>query len=285
MSRLTLLAVAAALVITACSSGDGTPPDSSADRPVTSVDGFAAIGPLEAATGSVPRFEWSPINGAAAYRLAVLGPDGPIWAWEGTETSVNLGGLTSERPEDMPGPVIVDGTSWSVAAIDATGNILDLVGPIILSTATITPSTASANPTSTSEATADQLPNPCIAITQEAIDALFGGAGPQGVERDVPGPGGVIGGRSCVWSQGVATLNAAVFAKPGFLLPLDICNYCETVDGLGDEAWGGETDLGSGNATLAIIVNGRGIQLSADGLGFTIEQLQELAAPILADLS
>lgn len=82
-------------------------------------------GPPTEGAGEVPTFEWKAAEGAASYRLVVLDPNGgPIWAWEGSETTVNLGGLPAERPVGEGGPVIVQGSSWSVAALDAGGHVV-----------------------------------------------------------------------------------------------------------------------------------------------------------------
>jgi hypothetical protein len=83
------------------------------------------VAPPTEGAGEVPSFEWRSVQGAEFYRLVVLDPSqGPIWAWEGTETSVNLGGLPGERPTGDGGPVIVAGSSWSVAALDADGHVV-----------------------------------------------------------------------------------------------------------------------------------------------------------------
>lgn len=80
--------------------------------------------PTEGA-GEVPAFGWTAVAGASAYRLVVLGSDGgPIWAWEGTETTVNLGGLPGDRPVGEAGPVIEAGSSWTVVALDAEGHVV-----------------------------------------------------------------------------------------------------------------------------------------------------------------
>jgi hypothetical protein len=72
-------------------------------------------------------FEWQPVEGAVTYRLWVLNAEGePIWAWEGEDTSVRLGGLEEERPEGHPGPVITPGSTWTVSALDADGHALAL---------------------------------------------------------------------------------------------------------------------------------------------------------------
>lgn len=82
------------------------------------------LGPPEARAGEVPLFTWERVEEAATYHLVVLGPDGPLWAWEGEETEVLLGALPFERPPGMGGPVIVAGTCWSVVALDADGHVV-----------------------------------------------------------------------------------------------------------------------------------------------------------------
>lgn len=275
MRRMAVL-VALLMLLGACAS------DSAA--PQVGVAGLSLLGPYEAEVGTVPRFEWSDVDGAAKYRLVVLGPQGPIWAWEGTETSVNLGGLTGDRPELMPGPVVEAGTSWSVAAFDASGAVLDIVGPIEIAPAGTSATTEPESTTTLGEVLSEDLPDPCALVPQEAIDEIFGENAPVGEPGDVMGPGNTSGGRQCSWSRGIPTLWAYIFIRPGFLTPMEMCDYCETIDGYGDEAWAGETDLGSGGSLIAISVAGLGVQLSADGLGVTVEQLEPIAAAVLAGL-
>jgi hypothetical protein len=57
--------------------------------------------------------------------LVVLDGNGELlWAWNGPGTKVNLGGLPGERPEGVSGPVISQGSSWSVIAFDESGKTL-----------------------------------------------------------------------------------------------------------------------------------------------------------------
>lgn len=71
--------------------------------------------------GLKPGFEWQTVNGAVRYALLVYHPNGqPYWAWEGSGTSVYLGGGDSQAPpEDSAGPILLDGMSWGVMAFDA----------------------------------------------------------------------------------------------------------------------------------------------------------------------
>lgn len=65
-----------------------------------------------------PVFVWTRVPKAAMYSLVVYTPDDlPYWAWEGTKTSVPLGGLPRLAP-NSPGPRIVKGMSWGVVAYD-----------------------------------------------------------------------------------------------------------------------------------------------------------------------
>jgi hypothetical protein len=115
------------LLLTACTGGgDG---GGQGDPPPPVVPGIDAVVELVAppaeGAGKVPTFEWKPVSGAERYRLAVLdAKDRPIWSWEGSETTVALGGLTVERPAGEAGPVIAPGSSWLVAALDAEGHVL-----------------------------------------------------------------------------------------------------------------------------------------------------------------
>jgi hypothetical protein len=78
------------------------------------------LDPGSTGAGPAPLFRWGAVEGAATYRLTVLGPDGPRWAWEGEATEIRYGGVD----EDQAGPVIVPGSWWSVAALDAAGDLV-----------------------------------------------------------------------------------------------------------------------------------------------------------------
>lgn len=104
-----------------------SPPPSTmppADPLVAGVDIIQVRSPQGGAAGATPQFRWEQVETAEDYRLVVLGPDGPIWAWQGTETSVWLGGFTVEPPPGATSLAIVDDTCWSVVARDAEGSIL-----------------------------------------------------------------------------------------------------------------------------------------------------------------
>jgi len=82
------------------------------------------LGPPESGAGEAPLFRWKPVAGVARYTLAVIGPDGPLWAWQGEETEIYLGGLPFERPPGWSGPVIVAGSCWSVIARGSDGHVM-----------------------------------------------------------------------------------------------------------------------------------------------------------------
>ncbi len=100
------------------------------------VDGLAPIellGPPETDAGAAPLFSWGAVDGAATYRLALLGPEGPIWSWTGETTEVYLGGLEFEQPAGWAGPQLVDGSCWSVSAHDAAGDVIAVSGFVSVS--------------------------------------------------------------------------------------------------------------------------------------------------------
>jgi hypothetical protein len=105
---------------------EGEAPSNEADRPGGSViegDILLTAPPVEGA-GDIPTFAWESVQGATAYRLGVLDADGElVWAWEGPETSVVLGGVPGRQPAEG-GPVITPGSSWSVIAFDGRGLIV-----------------------------------------------------------------------------------------------------------------------------------------------------------------
>ena len=133
MRRLVLLALAVLMVLGACTGGGagdggttagdgGNGPEPVGGGPVEATVELTA--PPEEGAGEVPTFGWEPVAGAAAYRLVVLDAEGrAVWAWEGPETSVALGGVP-DRPEGAEGPVLTAGSTWTVAALGADGHVV-----------------------------------------------------------------------------------------------------------------------------------------------------------------
>jgi hypothetical protein len=56
--------------------------------------------------------------------VVIDGNGAMLWAWNGPETRVNLGGYPDKRPEGVSGPEITAGSSWSVSAFDQAGKPL-----------------------------------------------------------------------------------------------------------------------------------------------------------------
>lgn len=135
MRRFVLLGLATvALVVAACGSDSGEPPEGSGGNGSGSGDIFTLprpalfadlpkvelVAPGRANAGAAPTFEWEAVSGAEAYRLFVLAPDGPTWAWTGEGTSVRYGGVEA----GVPGPALMAGSWWSVAALDTDDGVI-----------------------------------------------------------------------------------------------------------------------------------------------------------------
>jgi hypothetical protein len=83
--------------------------------------------------GERPDFAWEPVDGASAYKITVLAPDGSFyWGWLGPETSVPLGGFP-KLIDGATGPRVVSGMTWTVVALDADLVPLAVGGPASLS--------------------------------------------------------------------------------------------------------------------------------------------------------
>lgn len=79
----------------------------------------------EQGVGAYPLFEWTVVPGAARYLLFVFDADGVMfWAWEGSATSVYLGGLDQPPTPGSMGPALDVPMSWAVIAFDAGGNLV-----------------------------------------------------------------------------------------------------------------------------------------------------------------
>jgi hypothetical protein len=155
--RLVLLGAAGALVLGTIGCGDSAGPfDTAAGQPTTtgqatttSTTGAATettgqtdttgtggqylpIGgtPIEQLTpeqgaGAYPFFEWAAVPEAAFSLLFVFDTNGvTYWAWEGTATSVYLGGLDQPPTPGSMGPVLDAPMTWAVIAFDATDNLI-----------------------------------------------------------------------------------------------------------------------------------------------------------------
>lgn len=134
MIRRSLPLLVLSLALAACgsspspgSSVDGAPAERSAldwSRPsvLSELPAVTLLGPAEVDAGTTPVFEWSPVDGATRYQLAVLGPEGVRWAWEGTATRIRYGGDETTAGS----PQLAAGSWWNVVAVAASGEAIAL---------------------------------------------------------------------------------------------------------------------------------------------------------------
>lgn len=119
--RFWMASVALALALAGCVGAEqsGSPIDAPGIE--TTVE---LVGPPTTGAGSIPTFEWSAVDDASVYRLAVMDDDGAaVWAWEGSATSIILGAVPG-REEGDGGPILTSGSTWSVVALDADGHVI-----------------------------------------------------------------------------------------------------------------------------------------------------------------
>ncbi len=118
--RFGMAVVALALALTGCV---GQP----AGSPITAPGIESTVelkAPSATGAGQIPTFEWSAVDGASVYRLAVKDAGGnATWAWEGSATSIVLGAFPG-REEGDGGPILTSGSTWSVVALDADGHVI-----------------------------------------------------------------------------------------------------------------------------------------------------------------
>lgn len=138
------------------------------------------LAPAEFDAGRAPTFEWSPVDTAATYRLSVLAPDAPTWAWLGSATKVRYGGV----PEGANGPSLRPGSWWSVTALTGDGSVL-----AVSDLRAVSP-------------TDDRGPDPLWAAASTATDAATGDAVEGDTASTTPAPEaatapGPIAGRAC----------------------------------------------------------------------------------------
>lgn len=141
-TRIGVAGAALVLLLAACGGSDsvettidGAPPTSAATvadpaavptgQPLAPSDfpHVTALGPSTTNAGEVPTFSWDPAPEAATYHLVVLGPELPLWAWQGTDSEVTFG-LPERLADPNSGPQIAAGSCWSVIALDADGTAI-----------------------------------------------------------------------------------------------------------------------------------------------------------------
>jgi hypothetical protein len=84
--------------------------------------------------GDRPALSWSPVAGAAGYRVVLLDAGRrPYWSWQGTTSTVVVGGTEKPMPPAAGGPRVVKGSTWSVVALDDAGQPVALSAPRAIS--------------------------------------------------------------------------------------------------------------------------------------------------------
>jgi hypothetical protein len=203
------------------------------------------LDPPVSGAGPAPVFRWRPVDGAATYRLAVLGPEGPRWGWEGPDPSIRYGAVE----EAQRGPVIVPGSWWSVAAIDPIGDVLAVSdlrpvsptgergpAPVWLpgsgsAAATAAPAEApatapSAEPTAPAGPVTTETVQPCSLLTTDQVVATLGGEWSAPEESLYPnGKGG-----SCSWTFGSSPMGGGLSVS------------ISKVEAYNPAGWNGESD-------------------------------------------
>jgi hypothetical protein len=259
--RVIAAAMAAAAVLAACGGGSApaaapaAAPTAPAAVPAaapagvaTTIDRPAALADLASVelrepgvtdAGPAPVFAWDAVDGAATYRLSVLGPDGPRWAWEGDATSIRYGGVE----DGQAGPAIVAGSWWSVSAMDPSGelvaaSVLRRVSPDTdpgpepawaggpaqaVDAAAGTAAAASEGP---SGPVTTETVRPCSLVTTEQVAATLGGEWSAPEESVYPhGKGG-----SCSWTYPASEFGGGVSIS------------VSRAEAYNPEGWNGETD-------------------------------------------
>lgn len=186
-----LLALAVAL-LAGCS---GSEPAAAPTQPrAAALDGYASVtltAPAATDAGPSPSFAWKPVDGAAEYRLAVVGADGPVWAWAGPETTVLFGAYADAPAEGVGALRLQTAAWWSVAAFDADGALLAISDHRAVAPDASVPAPWADESRGAEEASAEAsapLASACDLFTDAEAEAFLGGAlagaGEGGVESD-----------------------------------------------------------------------------------------------------
>jgi len=199
------------------------------------------LAPAELGAGRAPDFAWSSVDGANSYRLSVLGPDGPAWAWQGADTSVRYGGV----PAGTSGPSLRAGSWWSVSAYNSTGELLALSELRAVSPedeAGPAPSWAQAadeaggttdaatDPSTPAPGPVDAASEPCQLLTGDEITDAIKGDWPE------PKQGGMGDFGFCDWTSANGTL-LSLTVDPAANYNPDGWGADQTIDDLGSTAY------------------------------------------------
>jgi hypothetical protein len=255
-SSRTVLALAIALSILASCGGD--PGGESADGPRSGVPGptvtVAVPSALESlptveltepgssAVGETPRFGWRPVEGAAEYRLVVTDATGPVWAWQGPETTVRFGGVDDPQPGYI-GIRLLDPGWWSVAALDGDGRVMAVSVRRSVSPDERTPGDPASGDRPAAPSPEEDGPidpttvDPCTVLDLDEVAAALGASVHPGELST--GAGGAY--RSCTWVSTVDErdeVQLAINNDPASYNPSGWTRgEIVTVDGLGDDSF------------------------------------------------
>ena len=79
----------------------------------------------ETGNGDLPIFKWHPVEGASRYMLFLLRENGKgYWSWEGTETEVILGNLSTPINPNASGPRLLEQMNWAIVALDGQDHFI-----------------------------------------------------------------------------------------------------------------------------------------------------------------
>lgn len=181
----TAMATLAAGVLAGCAtpgvpgSSDLAPAEVSA-RP-EALDGLPQVrllAPGGQDAGLSPVFSWDPVDRAASYLLTLIDGNGPLWSWQGDQTSVRLGGYSTEPAPGAGALRLQQPGWWTVSAYSTSGELL-----AISDARSVSPDARRPSPAAPSEATApapvpSAQPEPldvCSLLTEKEVTDHFGG--------------------------------------------------------------------------------------------------------------
>ena len=221
------------------------------------------VAPGRANAGAAPTFEWKSVSGAAAYRLFVLASDGPTWAWTGNGTSIRYGGVE----EGVPGPALMAGSWWSVAALGSNDDVIAMselravspgsdLGPEPEWTKVKPETTGGAEPTDEPNGGGTMGERICDLLSPDEIKAAIKGDWVS--EAPTTYPSGTTG--SCEWTSengslfSVTLLSASSYDPAGW-------NSDGELSGLGEKAfwaksvWDFRIEFVKGDFSVALVID------------------------------
>jgi hypothetical protein len=106
---------------------DGANSGGGSGAPVLDIAGVGEVELLTPAegVGIKPLFEWAAVEGVQRYLLILRDANGETyWAWNGSATSIYLGGVSEQPSDDAEGPRLEAGMAWAVFALDSEGEVI-----------------------------------------------------------------------------------------------------------------------------------------------------------------